>query len=55
MRLGFGIVLVWLGGALLWVAFHGTTATTPWGAVTEITDATSGKAPADDAAPVDAP
>ncbi len=42
MGLAFGILLVWMGAALLWVAFHGTTATTPWGALQEITTATSG-------------
>lgn len=26
-----GLILTWLGIAALWVAFHGTNATTPWG------------------------
>ena len=30
MNLALGILFVWLGMALLWVATHPTNATTPW-------------------------
>lgn len=31
MSFPIGLILTWLGIAALWVAFHGTNATTPWG------------------------
>lgn len=36
MAFPFGILLTWLGIAGLWVAFHGTAATTPWGVFQEM-------------------
>jgi len=39
MGLPLGIVSLWLGAALLWVATHGTEAKTPWQVWTQITDA----------------
>lgn len=30
MGLALGVVFLWLGAALLWVATHGTEAKTPW-------------------------
>lgn len=39
MNVAIGVLLLWLGAAALWVAFHGTGATTPWGAFTSVTDA----------------
>lgn len=36
MGVAFGILLVWLGIAMLWIAFHGVDADTPWGAYQEI-------------------
>lgn len=34
-----GVLLLWLGAACLWVAFHGTEATTPWAAFQSVTGA----------------
>jgi hypothetical protein len=42
MGLGLGIVLTMIGLALLWVAFHGTTAATPLGVFQELSEATGG-------------
>lgn len=39
MNLVFGIIFLWLGSTLLWVATHGTEAKTPWGVFAQITDA----------------
>lgn len=39
MNLALGIVLLWMGAACLWVAFHETQAKTPWDAFKEVTDA----------------
>lgn len=39
MGLVFGVLFLWLGAALLWVASHGTEARTPWGIFQEVTDA----------------
>lgn len=36
MGIAFGIFLVWIGSACLWVAVHGTDAATPWGAYQEV-------------------
>lgn len=36
MAFPFSLLMTWLGAALLWVAFHGTGATTPWGVYQEI-------------------
>lgn len=30
MNLAFGVLFIWLGAALLYVASHGLQATTPW-------------------------
>lgn len=38
MGLVFGVLFLWLGAACLWVATHGTDASTPWGVFKEITD-----------------
>lgn len=39
MNLALGVLFLWLGGACLWVAFHGTDAGTPWAAYTAVTNA----------------
>ena len=44
MNVALGVLLLWLGGAALWVAFHGTGAATPWGAFTAVTDALNAQA-----------
>lgn len=36
MNLAFGIVFLWLGAALIWVASHGTDAGSPWEAYQQI-------------------
>jgi hypothetical protein len=36
MAFPFSLLMTWLGAALLWVAFHGTGATTPWGVYQEL-------------------
>ncbi len=36
MNLSFGIVLLWLAMAALWIAFHQTDAKTPWEAIQEL-------------------
>ena len=36
MSLAIGILLIFVGSMLVWVAAHGTDATTPWGVFTEI-------------------
>lgn len=50
MRLAFGVLFLWLGCALLWVATHGVQAATPWQAyqtvLGAIRDGVSGSAPA---------
>lgn len=38
MGLALGVILLWLGCALLWVASHGTEASTPWGVFQEVLD-----------------
>lgn len=38
MGIAFGVLCIWLGAGLLWVATHGTSATTPWGAWEQILD-----------------
>jgi hypothetical protein len=38
MHLAFGVIFLWLGAALLWVASHGTQASTPWGVFQQITE-----------------
>lgn len=30
MNLAFGVMFLWLGAALIWIATHGTDADTPW-------------------------
>lgn len=42
MRLALGVLFIWLGAACLWVAMHGTQASTPWAAFGEITGALKG-------------
>lgn len=42
MGLGLGILCLMLGLALLWIAFHGTTASTPLGVFQELQEATGG-------------
>lgn len=53
MNLAFGLLFIYLGAAGLWVAFHGTDATTPWAAVQSLTKgggtAAAAGATADDA------
>lgn len=39
MTLVLAIIALWVGAALIWVAAHGTQATTPWGLYQQITDA----------------
>ena len=39
MNLAIGIILVWVGAALLWVSTHGTEAKTPWQVWEQITGA----------------
>lgn len=39
MTLVLAIIALWVGSALLWVATHGTQATTPWQVFKQITDA----------------
>lgn len=39
MRLALGVVFLWLGAALLWVASHGTEASSPWQVYQQITGA----------------
>lgn len=36
MNLAMGIVFLWLGAACLWIASHGTEASTPWGAYKQV-------------------
>ena len=36
MDFPIGLIFTWLGIAGLWVAFHGTNATTPWGVFQDI-------------------
>lgn len=36
MGLAMGVLCIWLGAALLWVAAHGTDATTPWGVYDQV-------------------
>lgn len=36
MGVAFGALFLWIGGAMIWVASHGTDATTPWGVFMEI-------------------
>lgn len=36
MGLAFGVLFLWLGAACLWVATHGTQASTPWEAFQQI-------------------
>jgi hypothetical protein len=58
VELAMGIFLVWLGAALLWVAFHGTTAKTPWEIFQSVVTAATGGgagAPAAGAPAVDVP
>lgn len=39
MGLALSVLFIWLGSALLWVAAHGTQASTPWQAFTQVTGA----------------
>lgn len=36
MGLALGVVFIWLGAACLYVATHGTDATSAWGAFTQV-------------------
>lgn len=36
MNFVLGVVFMWLGAALLWVAFHHTDAKTPWDVFSEV-------------------
>lgn len=36
MGLALGVLLIWVGAACLWVAFHGTEAKTPWQAYEQV-------------------
>lgn len=38
MNLSLGVLFLWLGAALLWVAFHPTNAKTPWEVFSEVTE-----------------
>lgn len=42
MNVALGVLLLWLGAALLWVAFHDSTDTTPWGAFSGVLGAIKG-------------
>lgn len=46
MNLAFGVVFIWVGAVMLYLATHGTQASTPWGAFQEalgaIGDGTTG-------------
>lgn len=42
MNLAMSIAMLFVGCCLMWVAVHGTEATTPWGVFQEITGALSG-------------
>jgi hypothetical protein len=37
MGLALGVLFLWLGAALLWVASHGTEASSPWQVFQQIT------------------
>lgn len=39
MGLALSVLFLWLGAALLWVAAHGTQASTPWAAFQQVTGA----------------
>lgn len=39
MNLVLGVIFLWLGGALIWVASHGTDAKTPWQLAQQLTGA----------------
>lgn len=39
VNVALGVLFLWLGGACLWVAFHGTEASTPWDAFSSVTGA----------------
>lgn len=53
MELALGVLLLWLGVAGLYVAFHGTNSTTPWGIYQEILGQAGGGQTAGSAAPTD--
>lgn len=36
VNLVFGIMFIWLGAALIWIATHGTDAETPWDAYQQV-------------------
>lgn len=36
MNLAFGILFIWVGAAMIWIATHGTDASTPWEAYQQI-------------------
>lgn len=38
MNLAFGVLFMWLGAALIWIATHGTGASTPWEAYQSVID-----------------
>lgn len=42
MRLVIAIIALWLGSTLIWVATHGTDATSPWTLFKSITDKIGG-------------
>jgi hypothetical protein len=44
VSLVFGIVSLWIGCALVWVATHATGATTPWGVYQRILSGVGGPA-----------
>jgi hypothetical protein len=39
VNLVLGVIFLWLGGALIWVASHGTDAKTPWQLAQQLTGA----------------
>ncbi len=39
MGFALAVLLIWIGCALLWVAAHGTQASTPWAVYEQITGA----------------
>lgn len=38
MNLAMAIIMLWIGSTLIWVASHGTDATSPWSLFKSITD-----------------
>jgi hypothetical protein len=43
VKLAMAILMLFIGACLIWVAVHGTTATTPWEVFQQVLDALQGK------------